>query len=64
MNRRELIAAGLSFPLLRNAFLECSSMTSQQQSNGREIVCRRIKDNLSFERARIVKAATGVTSSG
>jgi len=64
MNRREFIAAGLSSPLLRNAFMEFSSVTSHQQRNGREIVWRRIKDNLSFERARIVKAATGAGISG
>jgi hypothetical protein len=64
MNRREFIAAGLSTPLLRNVFLEFSSVTSHQQGNGREIVWRRIKDNLSFEQARIVKAANGAGVSG
>jgi hypothetical protein len=62
MNRRDFIAAGLYAPLIGNALLERSPMSPFRQT--REIMWRRVNDNLSFEQARIVTDAVGAEISG
>jgi hypothetical protein len=62
MNRREFIAAGLYAPLIGDALLERSPMPSSRET--REVMWRRVNDNLSFERARIVIDASGAEISG
>jgi hypothetical protein len=62
MNRRDFIAAGLYAPLIGNARLELSPAPPSRQT--REIMWRRVNDNLSFEQARIVIHAAGAEISG
>jgi|HubBroStandDraft_6_1064221.scaffolds.fasta_scaffold73988_2 hypothetical protein len=64
MNRREFVVANVCAPFLVNALGEKSDMTASNHSTNREIMWRRVMDDLSFEHARVIQTESGTEISG
>ena len=64
MNRREFVVATACAPFLMNACGEKSDMTGSNHSINREIMWRRVMDDLSFEHARVIRTEAGTGISG
>lgn len=64
MNRREFMVGTLCAPFLLNELQEYPGMTAKYLAAGREIIWRRVLDDLSFEQARIIETGTGPEISG
>jgi hypothetical protein len=68
MNRRELIFGGLSThlstTLLPNPSLEFMTMPQPKPREDREVIWRRVLDDLSFEQARLMQTAAKIDISG
>jgi hypothetical protein len=64
MNRREFMVASVCTPFVMNAFGEQSDMTGSNHPIDREIMWRRVMDDLSFEHARVIRTEAGSEISG
>ena len=64
MTRREFLGGFLLAPFVAGQLMEGSSMTDSKGVIGREVMWRRVKDDLSFEQARLVKTETGPKIAG
>jgi hypothetical protein len=64
MNRRKFMVASVCTPLLMRAFAEKSDMTGSNHPIDREIMWRRVMDDLSFEHARVIRTEAGSEISG
>jgi hypothetical protein len=64
MNRREFVVASVCAPFLMNALGDKSDMTASNHLTNREIMWRRVMDDLSFEHARVIQTESGTEISG
>ena len=64
MNRREFMVASVYTPFLVNALGKKSEMAASNHSTNREIMWRRVMDDLSFEHARVIHSESGTEICG